>query len=100
MTEQDVSDQYDAPQGDSPETTEPTESTDLESTEVDSARTEDPELAEEQLAANRVLEAEAESEEGRDPALRARRADRPPADEHAPAEPVTLLESPAPLPEP
>ncbi|WP_442922523.1 ABC transporter ATP-binding protein [Microbacterium sp. Root53] len=59
------------------------------------------ELAEEQLAANRVLEAEAESEEGRDPALRARRADRPPADERPPAapEPVALLESPAPLPE-
>lgn len=49
------------------------------------------ELAEEQLAASRVLEAEADSLPPQDdPELRGRRADRPPAeDRHAPSGPAT-----------
>lgn len=55
------------------------------------------ELAEEQLAASRVLEAESEAEEGRDPELRTRRADQPPEDERPAA--VAPALDPAPVPE-
>ena len=61
------------------------------------------ELAEEQLAASRVLEAEAETSDATDdPELRGRRADRPPVDERPDALPdaaALLTPPPATLPE-